>query len=105
MPRRVLVLMTVALLLSGCILGEPSPPTLWVRNASQETLIGEPQDHHERPATIPPGVAVPFGGQPPGCESMPWVAKNTSGEVVAEIPGACAGHNWTIKGPDDYIYE
>lgn len=81
------------------------PDLLWVTNKTQETLIVQPRNGHETPVTIPVGKSMKYPEQPLGCEKAQWVATTLSGDVVAEIPGACAGHEWTIYGVSNSTYK
>ena len=98
------LLVVMCLLLSNCRWPDRGPDLLWVTNKTQETLIVQPWNGHETPVTIPVGKSMTYPGQPPGCEKAPWVATTLSGDVVAEIPGACAGHEWTIYGVNNSTY-
>ena len=98
------LLLLIVVLFSGCRWPDSGPDRLWVVNKTQETLIVQPRNAHETPVTIPAGKSMEYAGQPPGCEKAPWVATTLSGVVVAEIPGACAGHEWTIYGVNNSTY-
>jgi hypothetical protein len=76
-----------------------------VTNKTQETLIVQPRNGHETPVTIPVGKSMTYPEQSLGCEKVPWVATTLSGDVVAEIPGACDGHEWTIYGVNSSTYK
>jgi hypothetical protein len=97
--------MVICLLLSGCQWPDRGPDRLLVTNKTQETLIVQPRNGRETPVTIPVGKTMEYAGQAPGCEKAPWVATTLSGDVVAEIPGACEGHTWTIYGVNNSTYK
>lgn len=99
------LLLLIGVWLSGCRWPDRSPDMLWVENLTQETLIVQPRDAHEEPRTLEAGKSTHYLGQPTGCEKAPWVAKTLSGDVVAEIPGACEGHMWTIHGVNNSKYK
>jgi hypothetical protein len=80
------------------------PDLPWVTNKTQETLIVQPRNGHETARTVGAGKSTTYPGQPPGCEKAPWVATTLSGDVVAEIPGGCTGHEWTIYGVNNSTY-
>ena len=99
------LLVVIGLSLSGCRWPDRGPDMLWVMNQTQETLIVQPRNAHEKPRTLTAGKSTQFLEQPSGCETAPWVATTASGDVVAEIPGACEGHKWTIYGVNNSIYK
>jgi hypothetical protein len=95
-----------AFLLGGCTYIEPGPSLFRVENHTGQTLVIGPRvpDPAEPPKTAEPGEIRVFDPKPDGCESRPWVATTGSGDVVAEIPGACREHTWTIRGLNDSTY-
>jgi hypothetical protein len=98
------LLLLIGVLFSGCRWPDSGPDLLWVTNKTQETLIVQPRNGHETAQTVGVGKSTTYPGQSPGCEKAPWVATTLSGDVVAEIPGACAGHEWTIYGVNNSKY-
>ena len=104
--RWIALLLVGLLALSGCI-GDPDVPKLRVENRSgQVLLVGPrvegPDASRER---VEPGQTIAFYPQRQGCESRPWVATTPSNEILAELPGACVEHRWTVTGPTASTYE
>jgi hypothetical protein len=102
-----MVVLASAVFLSGCMIPNVGPPMLRVENLSPQDLDVSPKtaDELRPPVTVAAGDAMFFAPDAEGCESRPWVAVSESGSVVAEIPGACTGHIWTIRGAGDSTYE
>ena len=101
--RRAALLVVLGLALSGC--WDPLPRDFRVMNETNQTIVLQPRGNQTRRLPLEPKEAGPVAVEDEGCESSGWVATTTSGVVLAEIPGACVGHTWTIRGPNDSTYE
>jgi starvation-inducible outer membrane lipoprotein len=104
--KRVAYLLVPALLLSGCY--DVLPPMLHISNRTPHELVIEARSETGAiviTAKIEAGRVEEFAPNDDGCDARPWIAKAESGEVVAQVPGACKGHTWTIRGPGDATYE
>ena len=74
-------------------------------NETNQTIVLQPRGNQTRKLPLEPKLMTPVSVVDAGCESSGWVATTTSGVVLAEIPGACVGRTWTIRGPNDSTYE
>jgi hypothetical protein len=93
----------------GCSWGagcwDPLPTDFRVANETNQTIVLQPRGNQTRKLPLEPKRMTPVSIVDAGCESSGWVATTTSGVALAEIPGACVGHTWTIRGPNDSTYE
>lgn len=107
----ILALLGVAVSVIGAVMffssfGDRAPSEFVVENHTGQTLIvGPDAPGSGTPQRAKPGDDLWFTPRDDGCDSSPWVATTTSGEVLARIPGACADHRWTIRGPNDSTYQ
>lgn len=104
--KRIALVVVAALVLSGCY--DILPPRFRVANYTGQTIVIEartPEGRVSFTQKAESGEAVQFSPGDEGCESSPWVAKAESGEILAQIPGGCKGHIWTIRGLNDSAYE
>lgn len=83
-----------------------SPPPFIVTNLTAQPILVGPltPDPNEPSRLVDPGRGVGFYPGFDVCESMAYVATSTSGEVLAEIPSGCRGHEWMIYGPNNATY-
>lgn len=107
--KRAVLLLLAGLLITGCGWSWLETPAKAFRgeNLTGQTIIVRPRtpDPSSRPITVRPGATWSAQPDPDTCEFTPWVAVSESGQVLAEIPGACAGHRWSIRGLNDSTYE
>ena len=96
----------VVLLLSGCVAYDAPPPRgLEVNNLTEERLSVAPRGEPLGTFHAESGELIHIIVAQLGCDSRSWVATSSSGTVVAQIPGACLGYRWTIRGVNDSTYE
>lgn len=91
--------------MGGCGFADPIPVMFRVTNETKQVLVIRQRDIRGLRGLVSPGGTVTFLPSLKGCETQPWVATSEEGETVAEIPGGCAGHYWTIRGLADSSYE
>lgn len=98
--------MISVLVLSGCVWERP-PQSLLVVNYTGQTIMVGPRtpDPYQAPMSATPVQTLRLNVKEDGCESTPWVATTEAGEVLAEVPGACVGNLWIIRGMNDFTYE
>jgi hypothetical protein len=76
-----------------------------VNNLTGERLIITPRDDPTGTFYAESGELIHIIVAQKGCDSRSWVATSSSGTVVAQLPGACLEHRWTIRGVNDFTYE
>jgi hypothetical protein len=106
--KRAVVLLFAGLLITGCRSWvEPPAKAFRGENLTGQTIIVRPRtpDRLLPPMTVRPGEPFLTQTDPDTCEFTPWVAVTESGQVLAEISGACDGHWWSIRGLNDSTYE
>jgi len=102
-----------SLLMSGCGFVDPLPKLFRVTNHTQQVLVIREKEIPGKgevafpgtPKSVSPGGTVTFVPTLKGCESHAWVATSEAGDTIAEIPGGCIGHDWTIRGVNDSSYD
>ena len=103
--RTAALLVTVGLLLAGCVAYDPLVPRFEVKNLTGQHLNVTPANRAKATFQATPGERRFLPVLEAGCESFGWVATFDSGTIVAKIPGGCLGHLWTIRGVNDSTYE
>ncbi len=100
----VVALVTLGLMLSGCVAYDAIGQYFEVKNLTGERLtlthISSRTIFHATSGELihPPVSKL-------GCEWSGWVASFDSGTIVAQIPGGCRGYLWTIRGVNDSTYQ
>jgi hypothetical protein len=105
MVRRIALLLLSLLVVSGCVWGDPIPRAFRVTNSTHQTILVSPVNSPNKPEPILAGRTAELQTSLEDCSSRPWVATNEVGEVLAQIPGGCLDHYWTIRGLNDSSYE
>ena len=103
--RTAALLGVVGLLLSGCVAYDALPRGFEVKNLTGEQLIITARDEPRGTFYAESGELIHIMVAQEGCESRSRVATSSSGTVVAQMPGACRGYRWTIRGVNDSTYE
>lgn len=103
--RTAALLGVVVLLSSGCVAFDPAPRLFEVKNLMGERLGISPLHAPPGAFTAESGELIRIAVDQEGCDSRGWVATSSSGDVVAQITGACLEYRWTIRGVNDSTYE
>jgi hypothetical protein len=93
------------LLLSGCIFDQWPRPSFEVVNLTAQELTLERPDGQGGIFQVSSGGTARILVTEERCDSRGWVATFDSGTIVAQVPGGCVGHRWTIRGVNDSTYE
>ncbi|MFZ1912654.1 MAG: hypothetical protein WAU30_09880 [Propionicimonas sp.] len=103
--KKVAIIVVIGLFLSGC--WDVLPRMFRVTNDTGNPIVIEarrPDGELFTTEKAEPGSTVEFTISSDGCDSKRWVVKTGSGEILAEILGACPGHIWTVRGLNDSSY-
>jgi hypothetical protein len=102
------LLLVPTILFAGCVPWVDTLPEAFRGvNYTDQVIIVKPRaaDPLQPAETVEPGENWVVDIRSGVCESTPWLATTEAGQVLAEIPGACNGDIWTIRGLNDSTLE